>query len=193
MAAINSLDRDTIPGSRLRAIMPIISNPAFHPDAVAPVCKAAAGLAAWVRCDAVSPRRAPSQVCARARALTQVLATVQYAAATAADIRTQDLQSESLRELGSSFQDASQMRAAAAAAREGLLAAGAELTWARRALTNGLLACVVAGAGGSLRGNRRTQQRVRERAAAKDEVGLLFQRAWRVLSTTITHTFIPAG
>ena len=53
MSAINSLNRDAIPVSRLRAIMPIISNAAFHPDAVAPVCRAAAGLASWVRCAAL--------------------------------------------------------------------------------------------------------------------------------------------
>lgn len=49
MAAINAIDRDAIPTARLRAIWPIINNPAFHPDAVVPVCRAAAGLAAWVR------------------------------------------------------------------------------------------------------------------------------------------------
>lgn len=48
IAAINAFDRDSFPRARLRTLIPLMSNPAIHPDAVAPVCRAAAGLAAWV-------------------------------------------------------------------------------------------------------------------------------------------------
>lgn len=43
-----AVDPDHIPARRLRALLPLVSNPAFHPENVMPVCRAAAHLSAWV-------------------------------------------------------------------------------------------------------------------------------------------------